>query len=292
MIFFLVIILETMFNFKGKITTKLLESPFIWLYGSKGKAKLDVNNFLNNPLYTSQEEAFRAFANADFWEYLIGWKEGKFYNLSKLIANIKNVDQVQLLTKITNPYQIELLMKKQQEKSTIGLKLLQYVWSKKSVTKQMICDEFGISNETLVKWIEFFEAQHWIQKSVAHVSEECKPYLSNLNNLKKDYKLSLLDYIQLHVALNKDNPLLALTFTKENLSYLINSGPSNLYKKLSYVIDNEELKFNIFPFTIFKKLAQNNGYDYNDEVLKNDMEEIFAKKSINSAVSESIITAS
>jgi len=58
-----------MFNFKGRITSKLLDLYFIWLYGSKNKAKLDLNKFLNNQLYTSQNEAFRAFRNADFWEY-------------------------------------------------------------------------------------------------------------------------------------------------------------------------------------------------------------------------------
>ena len=34
-----------MFNFKGRITPKLLDSQFIWLYGSKNKAQLDLNKF-------------------------------------------------------------------------------------------------------------------------------------------------------------------------------------------------------------------------------------------------------
>lgn len=269
-----------MFNIKSKITSKLLETAYIWIYGSKMNANLEFQKFQNNSFYISNNEITRAFVNADFWEYLIGWEKEKekTYNLTKLLANIKDVDQVILLKKITNPYQIELLRKKQYEKASIGSKLLQFIWSKKSVNKEIICDEFGISNETLVKWIDFIEVHRWIQKNTNHVAEDFKPYLSNLQNLKTNRKLSLMEYIQFQMALNKDNPVSTLTFNKNDLSYLINTGPVNLYKDLSYKIEGEELNFNIFPFTIFRELAKNNGYDYNDQVLKQDLENIFLKK--------------
>lgn len=50
-----------MFNIKGRITSKLLELPLIWLYGSKNKAELDLNNFKKKSLCTSNDEIFRAF---------------------------------------------------------------------------------------------------------------------------------------------------------------------------------------------------------------------------------------
>ncbi|MBC7655472.1 MAG: hypothetical protein H7098_13485 [Oligoflexus sp.] len=281
-----------MFNIKGRITSKLLELYFIWIYGSKIKAKLDLNKFLNNPLYTSQDEAIRAFENADFWEYLSGFEEGQPFKLSIFFTRVEEIDNELLFKKITNPYQIELLRKKQFEKSSIRYKVFQPLFSKKSINKQTICDEFSISNETFVKWIDFIEKHQWIQRCNEDIPEEYKSLLSNLKDVNNSYKLSLLDYMLLYKSLNKDNPISKLSFNKEDLSHLINGGPSNLYKNLSYVIHKEELNFNIFPFTFFKELAIKNGYGNNDEVLKNDMEEIFAKKSINSAVSDSIITAS
>ena len=267
-----------MINIRGKITSKLLEAPFIWIYGSKIKAELDLSKFQQDPLYASDEEKFRAFVNADFWEYLIGWGKGEPFNLSKFLTNIKDIDKRLLFIKITNHYQLELLRKKQYEKSSIGLKLLQCLWSKKSVNKQTVCDEFGISNETFVKWLDFIETHKSIQKSIEGVAEECKSYLSNLKELKSPYKYTLIEYMLLHMSLNKDNPVSTLSFSKNNLSHLINNGPSNLYKNLSCKIDNEELNFDIFPFTVFKQLAKNNGYENNDEMLKNDLEDIFSTK--------------
>ena len=267
-----------MFNIRGRITSKLLEANYIWIYGSKIKAELDVNNFLNNPLYTSQEEAFRAFSNSDLWEYLSGFKEGQPFKLSIFLARVKEIDNELLFKKITNPYQIELLRKKQFEKSSIRLKVFQPLFSKKSINKQTICVEFNIGNEMLVKWIDFIEKYQWIQRCNENIPEECKSLISNLKDLNNSYKLSLFDYMLLYKCLNKDNPISKLRFNKEDLSHLINAGPSNLYKNLSYKINNEEMNFNIFPFTIFKVLAKNNGYDNDDEKLKTDMEEIFAKK--------------
>lgn len=267
-----------MFNIRGRITSKLLEANYIWIYGSKIKAELDVNNFLNNPLYTCQYEAFRAFANADFWEYLSGFEERQLFKLSIFFTRVKEIDYEVLFKKITNPYQIELLRKKQFEKNSIRFKIFQTLLSKKSINKQTICDEFNISNEMLVKWIGFIEKHQWIQRSNKDIPEENKSLLSNLKDESKSYKLSLLEYMLLYKSLNKDNPISKLNFNKEDLSHLINAGTSNLYKNLSYSIDNEKLNFSIFPFTIFKELAKNNGYYNNDEELKNDMEEIFAKK--------------
>ena len=171
-----------------------------------------------------------------------------------------------------------MLRKKQFEKSSIRLEVFRPLLSKKSINKQTICDEFNISNEMLVKWIEFIEKHQWIQRVNKDIPEEYQSLLSNLKDGNKSYKLSLLDYMLLYKSLNKDNPVSKLNFNKEDLSHLINAGTSNLYKNLSYSIDNEELNFNTFPFTIFKELAKNNGYDNNDEELKNEMEEIFAKK--------------
>lgn len=267
-----------MFNFKGRITPKLLDSQFIWLYGSKNKAQLDLNKFVNNPLYTSQDEAIRAFTNADFWEYISGSEEGQPFTLSIFFTRVQEIDNELLFKKITNLSQIELLRKKQFEKSSISFKVFQPILSKKLINKQTICDEFDISNETLVKWIYFIEKHQWLQRVNKDIPEEYQSLLSNIKDGSKSYKLSLLDYMLLYKSLNKDNPVSKLNFNKEDLSLLINAGASNLYKKLSYKIDNEKLNFNIFPFTIFKELAKNNLYDNDDVKLKTDMEEIFAKK--------------
>ena len=96
-----------MFNIRGRITSKLIELPFNWLYGSRKAAKSRFEEFRLNSPYSSNDELLLAFINAEFWKAFLGLKQGEPFRISALISASKNlVNQKELLSKITNHQQL------------------------------------------------------------------------------------------------------------------------------------------------------------------------------------------